>query len=70
MPKEERTQFVINQLLEFTGGIILINVSQCAKALGMSRDTVRKALATLNWRKNGKEKLFLICDVANVICEQ
>ena len=52
------------QLKSFVDGKIYINISQLAKAIGVSRETAARWVFKLNYLPNGREKLFLIEDVA------
>lgn len=46
---------------------LFINTTQVAKAVGVARETAAQMLFKLRYKPNGKEKLFLISEVANVI---
>lgn len=67
MSKEESLDYMKKTLSEISNSKVYINISQTAKALGVTRGTVAKEFAHLKWKQNGREKLFLIPDVAEAI---
>lgn len=64
MSREESLTYMREKLFETSNSKIFINISQTAKALGVTRETVAKDLVHLKWRQNGRERLFLISEVA------
>lgn len=67
MNKNKYIDSLCLQLKEFVGGKIYINISQLAKATGVARETAAQWVYKLKYIPNGREKLFLINDVANQI---
>ena len=55
------------QLKEFVDGKLYINISQLANAIGVARETAAQWVFKLKYIPNGREKLFLIEDVATQI---
>lgn len=67
MSKEENLNYIIEMLSENSNSKIYINISQTAKVLGFTRETVTKELIHLKWKQNGRERLFLIPEVAETL---
>ena len=67
MSKEENLTYMRQMLSETSNSKIFINISQTAKVLGVTRATVVKELSNLKWKPNGRERLFLISDVAETL---
>ena len=55
---------MVNTLTEYTAGTMFINTSQLAKALGVARETAAQMVYNLRYLPNGREKLYLIKEVA------
>lgn len=58
------------QLKSATGGKILLCMSEIARCLGMGKDHTRSLLAGLDYLPSGREKRYLISDVAERIAER
>ena len=70
MTKNDYITTLIETLSESANNKIYINVSQLAKALGVARDTAGMMVFKLKYVPNGREKMFLINDVAAHIYDQ
>lgn len=62
--KEEHINLLTTNLKESIDNKIYINISQIAKALGVSRETAAVLVFELKYFPNGREKLYLVNDVA------
>lgn len=70
MTKNERIESIRTQLKESAGNPAFINVTQLSKFLGVSRARAKDLLSPLSCMKNGREKMYLIIDVSEVIIGQ
>ena len=67
MNKNKYIESLRLQLKEFVDGKLYINISQLANATGVARETAAQWVFKLKYIPNGREKLFLIEDVATQI---
>ena len=67
MNKNKYIESLYLQLKEFVDGKLYINISQLANAIGVARETAAQWVFKLKYIPNGREKLFLIEDVATQI---
>ena len=64
------TKTDIKRQLEAATGKSFLNISEIARCLGMGRDSTRELLAGLGCLKSGREKRYLVSDVAGRIAER
>ncbi len=64
MSAEKMVNDLSLKMQKFVGDGIFINVSQCAKLLGISRERMAQILFENKFIKNGNEKLYYIPEVA------
>lgn len=64
------TKTEIKRQLEAATGKSFLCVSEIARCLGMGQDNTRALLAGLDYLPSGREKRYLISDVAERIAER
>ena len=67
MKKEEQVKILKSDLQQAVDGKLCMNVTQFANAFGVSRERAEQMLHPLKYLCNGREKLFLISEIANLI---
>ena len=67
MKKEEQMRILKADLQEAANGKLCMNVTQFANAFGVSRERAVQILYPLKYLCNGREKLFLISEIADLI---
>ena len=68
--EEYMTKTSIRRQLEAATGKSFLCVSEIARCLGMGQDHTRSLLAGLDYLPSGREKRYLISDVAERIAER
>ena len=64
MGKQEYIDILSVNLSKFANNKMYINISQLANALGIARETAAQLVFKLRYIPNGREKLYLVNDVA------
>lgn len=67
MKKNEFVEIFKNDLQKLVGNKLFVNVTEFAKCSDISRETAIQMLHPLKYILNGREKLFLISEVADLI---
>lgn len=67
MKKEDQVRILKSDLQEIVDGKLCMNVTQFANAIGISRERAIQILHPLKYLCNGREKLFLISEIADLI---
>lgn len=64
MSKQDYIDSLAVNLSKFANNKIYINISQLSNALGVARETAAQLVFKLRYIPNGREKLYLVNDVA------
>lgn len=64
------TKTAIKRQLESATGKSFLNISEVARCLGMGQDHTKALLAGLDYLPSGREKRYLVSDVAERIAER
>lgn len=65
--KNEYIELIADGLKAFANDKMSINITQLSTALGISRETATSLVVDLKYLPNGREKLYLLRDVAEKI---